>query len=79
MHARVIIALAVAVAAAGCVEGGPATECELPEPRCSEIVAEALEWASMSRPGPGIVRIRVLANGGYEIHYVDGTSEAVVP
>lgn len=43
------------------------------------IVEQAVDWARMSRPHARIERIKVLSHGGYEIHYADGTSEAVVP
>lgn len=79
MRARWTITLLVATLTTACLPGGPATVCELPEPRCSQLAAQAAEWASISKPDLAVVRIRVLANGGYEVHYADGTSEAVVP
>lgn len=67
------------VACGGCAPLGITRDCEVPEPACSTIGEQALEWAAMSRPDVPIERIRVLANGGYEIHYGDGSVEAVVP
>lgn len=67
------------VAGSGCSPFGVVRDCEVPEPACSTRAEEAAGWAAMARPGVPIERIRVLADGGYEIHYADGLVEAAVP
>ena len=74
------LALVTAVIAAGaCTPPGAQRQCDVPEPECGVIADQAAEWAAISRPGVPIVRIRVLAHRGYEIHYDDGAVEAIVP